>query len=483
MLAIRARSGRTCGGPTRRRLLEAGGAGLLGLSLPRVLAAEDLRGGASRRPARAKSVVFLFLFGGPSQLETFDLKPDAPSAVRGPFKPIACRTPDLLVSEQLPRLAAISDRYCVVRTMTHDFNDHSGGGHYMQTGHRWHVPIGGGFNPTPRDWPSIGSAVQYEERRRRAAGAGDIPSYVVLPNTLGKLEQAGQYIRPGEHAGWLGRAYNPLTTAVEKRDLQDNPYWRDCTDEELAFQIQGQSAPGEIRLDRLRSRRSLLEQFDSQRRAREEQDPAFATYDLFRQRALGLVCSERTRRALDLQAEPSKVRERYGRHLFGQSCLMARRLVEAGVRFVTVHYDCCDGYSWDSHVHSDDVKNHLLPTTDQAAAALIADLDERGLLDETLVVMLGEMGRTPKANGRWGRDHWSTLFPALLAGAGIRGGACYGKSDAEAAYPAEHPVSPEDLAATLYEALGLDPEMEVPDAEGRPTRLIDGGRPVRALFG
>ncbi len=483
MLTVSGGRRRACDGAVRRKILQAGGAGLLGLSLPRVLAAEERAGGAAGAPRpRARSVIFLFLFGGPSQLETFDCKPEAPTAVRGPFRPIPCRTPDLLISEGLPRLAALSQHYSVVRTVTHDFNDHSGGGHYIQTGKRWHVPIGGGFNPTPKDWPSIGSVVEYVEQRRPGGDRRETPAYCVLPNTLGKLEQMGQYIRPGEHAGWLGKAYNPLTTAVEKRDVNDNPYWRPCTDEELTFQVQEQSGRKEISLDRLGRRGSLLRQFDSGRRALDA-DPTLSSYDRFRTRALGLVSSDRTYRALDVTQEPAAVRERYGRHLFGQSCLVARRLVEAGVRFVTVHYDCCDGYSWDSHVHNDDVKNHLLPTTDQAAAALLDDLHDRGLLDETLVVMLGEMGRTPKANGRWGRDHWSTLFPAMLAGGGIRGGTVYGKSDAEAAFPTEHPVSPEDLAATLYWALGLDPEMQVEDLQGRPTPLIDGGRPVTALFG
>ena len=479
MLSITTHGQRLCDGTTRRQLLQAGGAGLLGLSLPRVLAAEELRGAVA---PRAKSVIFLFLFGGPSQLETFDLKPDAPSQVRGPFNPIPCRTPDLLISEQLPRLAQLSHRYTVIRTMTHDFNDHSGGGHYLQTGRRWHVPIGGGFNATPKDWPSMGAVVEYATQHAPGGLERDLPAYAVLPNRLGRLEQQGQYIRPGEYAGWLGQAYNPLTTSVNKKSDTDNPYWRDCTDEELTFQIQGQSPPQELRLNRLQRRHSLLAQFDGQRR-KLEGDRLVANYDRIQRRALSLVCSDRVHHALNLQAEPAKVRDRYGRHLFGQSCLMARRMVEAGVRFVTVHYEAIDGYSWDSHVHSDDVKNHLLPTTDQAAAALIEDLDERGLLDETLVVMMGEMGRTPKANARWGRDHWSTLFPALLAGGGVRGGTVYGRSDHQAGFAEEHPTSPEDLAATLYWALGLNPEMMLPDAEGRPTPIVHGGTPVKAIFG
>ncbi|MDB4731717.1 DUF1501 domain-containing protein [bacterium] len=176
------------------------------------------------------------------------------------------------------------------------------------------------------------------------------------------------------------------------------------------------------------------------------------------------------------------MRDKYGRHLFGQSCLMSRRLVEAGVRFVTVHYDCVDGYSWDSHRNSDDVKKNLLPTFDQGCSALLTDLDERGLLDETLVVAIGEMGRTPKANATWGRNHWSNLFSALIAGAGVQGGTTYGSSDRTASVVTEHPVSPEDLASTIYWAMGIDPQLMLPDALGRPVPINDGGEPLRALF-
>jgi uncharacterized protein (DUF1501 family) len=224
-----------------------------------------------------------------------------------------------------------------------------------------------------------------------------------------------------------------------------------------------------------------MEQFDAARRGLDSQP--INAYRRVEQRAISLVTSDRTRSALDIRREPAAVRDRYGRHLFGQSVLMSRRLVEAGVRFVTVHYDCVDGYSWDSHRNSDDVRKHLLPTTDQAVSALLEDLSERGLLEETLVVCLGEMGRTPQANAQWGRNHWSTLFPALLAGAGVSGGTTYGSSDKDAAYVLERPVSPEDLAATIYAALGLDPEMRLPDAEGRPVPIVDGGRVVTGIIG
>jgi hypothetical protein len=292
-----------CHGPNRRELLRAGGAGLLGLSLPRLLAAEAqaAENGTPIRP-RAKSVIFLMLFGGPSQLETFDLKPDAPEKIRGPFRPIACRTPELLIGEHLPKTAHISDKYCVIRTMSHTLNDHSGGGHYLQTGRRWHVPIGGGFSPTPKDWPSIGSIVEYVAQQRQGLGQ-ELPSYMVVPNSLGRLQEAGQYPRPGEHAGWLGQRYNPLTTRVDKKSLTDNPYWRDCSDEELTFDIAGMAGQEGVTIHRFQNRQSLLGQFDGERRRLAAE--LTGDYDAFRQRAFALVTSEKARRALDLLREPA----------------------------------------------------------------------------------------------------------------------------------------------------------------------------------
>ena len=481
MLTIQGMPKRTCAGPSRREMLQIGGAGLFGLSLPTVLKAREASLGAdSFAGGRAKSVIFLFLFGGPSQFETFDLKPDAPSEIRGPFGTIRSKTPDLLISEHLSRLAKISDQFAVVRSMTHDFNDHSGAGHYLQTGRRWHIPVGGGFSATPKDWPSMGSVVEYLTQHGPGGMERDLPAYAVLPNWLGRLQDKGQYRRPGQYGGWLGNGYNPLTTSIEKRDAKDNPYWRECSDEELTFRIDG-LAPG-MPVKRIRERASLREQLEAVQREVEAGD-AVASMDRHRQRALALVASDRAGTALDLATEKEALRDRYGRHLFGQSCLMARRLVEAGTRFVTVHYDCVDGYSWDSHQSSHDVRDHLLPTFDQGCSALLTDLGERGLLDETLVIAIGEMGRTPKANGNWGRGHWSTCFPALIAGGGVRGGIVYGKSDRLGAYPEENPVSPEDLAKTVYWALGIDPELFLPDREGRPTPIVSSGRPVTALFG
>ncbi len=486
MLEILGRPQSVCGGVSRRQLLQAGGAGLFGLTLPNLLRAEEVS--ATTRP-RAKNVIFLFMFGGPSQLETFDLKPEAASKIRGPYSPIACRTPDLLISEKLGRCAAISDKFAVVRTMSHHYYDHSGGAHYVQTGKRWHIPLGGGFNATPQDWPSIGSVVEYLAQNpvgRKASDVpetSDLPNYVVLPNSLGKIQTyAVQLKRPGEYGGWLGRGYDPITTSIDKKDATDNPYFRSCTDDELTFQIDGLVSQEAMSIDRLSRRQSLLTQFERQL-GRLESEKALSAYDRFQRRALSLVASQRTRQALDLRQEPAAVRDRYGRHLFGQSTLMARRLVEAGVRYVTVHWDSPDGYSWDSHLNSKDVGDHLIPGLDQTLSALLIDLDERGMLDETLVVCLGEMGRTPTGNANWGRDHWSIVFPAVLAGAGIRGGIALGQTDKDAAYAVTSPYGPEDFAATIYHALGIDPEMRLPDTQGRPVSLVENGKPILELFG
>ncbi len=484
MLSIWGRPQRTCAGVSRRHLLQAAGAGLFGLSLPRLWAAEPTTGSpASALRPRARSVIFLYLFGGPSQLETFDLKPQAPDAVRGPFRPIDSRTPGLRICEHLPRLAESSDRFCVVRTVSHAYNDHSTAAHYLQTGHPWHVPIGGGFNATDKDWPAMGSMVEYFDQQAQSGGGREIPSYVYLPNRLGYLQTYTTRLdRPGQYAGWLGRGYDPLHTDIRKRDDKDNPFYRDCTDAELDFRIHGLAEDAGLSLRRLGGRRALLDEFDRQRRQLDGGAEVTA-YDRFQQRALALVSSETTRTALDLGREDSVLRDRYGRNLFGQSVLLARRLVEAGARFVTVGWDAPDGYGWDSHEHSQDVQKHLLPGLDAALATLLTDLDQRGLLSETLVVAIGEMGRTPKANDRWGRGHWSTLFPAVLAGGGIRGGMVWGETDRDAAYATTPPVSPEDLAATILHSLGFDGETRVETPQGRPTALVEGGRVLSELFG
>lgn len=482
MLNIQGSSRTLCDGISRRDLLRAGGVGLLGTSLTGLLAAEDA---GLLQASRAKSVMFLFLFGGPSQLETVDMKPDAPSTIRGPYQPIDSRTPGLRISEKLPRLAAMSDRFAVIRTVTHPHNDHNAC-HYIQTGHPLPpAPRGAAMvDATEKDWPAMGSVVEYLDRRadeaRPVHARRDFPSYVYLPNPLGHIQG---YDRSGQYAGWLGRSYNALATKIAKRDKSDNPYFRACTDDELDFRVQGCEARADVTLDRTLARVSLAEQFDAQRREL-DQARSVQEFDRARARALDLVTSEKMRAAFDIRRESSDLRDRYGRHLFGQSALLGRRMIEAGARFVTVLWDCPDGYSWDSHRNSDDVGKHLLPGLDQTLSALLDDLQARGLLDETLVVCLGEMGRTPKPDTpQWGRGHWSHCFPAILAGAGIRGGIVYGASDRHAAYPADHPVSPENLSATVLHALGIAPETRVRDAQGRPVAVMEGARPLEQLFG
>jgi hypothetical protein len=482
MLSIQGQTRRVCNGLTRRNVLEAAGAGLLGTGLTGLLAAEEA--GNVVRP-RAKSVLFLFLFGGPSQLETFDMKPDAPSGIRGPYQPIDSRTPGLRICEHLPRLALLSDKFAVVRTVTHGHNDHNAC-HYIQTGHPLPPAQRGAANvdATDKDWPAMGSVVEYLDRRAEAerglAGRRDFPGYVYLPNPLGQIQG---YDRSGGYAGWLGRTYNALATSIAKQSPTDNPYFRDCTDEELDFRVQGCEQRAELTLDRSVARVGLLEQFELARREL-DRSGVVNDYNRVRAKAVDLVTSEKMRAAFDIRREAPALRDRYGRHLFGQSALMGRRMLEAGARFVTVLWDCPDGYSWDSHTGSHDVGRHLLPGLDQTLSALLEDMGERGLLDETLVVCLGEMGRTPKPDtAAWGRGHWSHCFPALLAGAGIRGGALYGRSDKDAAYPAEKPVSPENLSATIFHALGISPDDRLHDALSRPVPVVENGRPLLELFG
>ena len=478
MLTVLSGPRRVCSGVSRRELLQIGGAGLLGLSLPRVLAAQAAQNAGQ---PRAQSVMFIFLFGGPSQLETFDMKPEAAEGIRGPFRPIASRTPDLLMCEHLPRLAAISDKYCVVRTVTHPHNDHNAC-HYVQTGHPLPpAPRGAaGVSATEKDWPAMGSVVECLDRR--TGQRRDFPSYVYLPNRLGQIDG---YDRAGQYGGWLGSTYNALATEIRKRGANDNPYFRPCSDDELDFRIQGVAAAPEITLDRLNGRRRLAEQFDVEKHRLEAS--AVQTFDQFRKQAFSLITSDKMRHAFDIRRESDRLRDHYGRALFGQSALMGRRMIEAGARFVTVLWDGPGVYSWDSHQSlTPSLKDHLLPGLDQGLSALLEDLSDRGLLDETLVVCLGEMGRTPKFNNRGnadGRDHWSYCFPCVLAGAGIRGGVAYGRSDKDAAHPSDRPVTPEDLACTIFDALGIDPHAHaLKDMLGRPMALVDGGRPLRELF-
>jgi uncharacterized protein DUF1501 len=481
MLSILGNSQRVCSGVTRRTVLQAGGAGLFGLSTARLRAAEEATG--QFRNGRAKSVMFLFLFGGPSQLETFDMKPDAPSNLRGPFQPIASRTPDLRICEHMPRLAQLSDKFCVIRSMTHGHNDHNAC-HYMMTGHKWTRAAENGqdVNARETDWPSIGSVIEYLSTHEQSTRKRTFPDYVYLPNRLGHL-QIPKYDRTGQYSGWLGSAYNGLATDIRPKNPKDNLYLHAASEEELDFRIKGLVPTTEISLDRLDRRRSLLEQFDGARESLAA-SARHQAYSSQREQAMELVTSDSIRTALDIHLESPALRDQYGRHLFGQSCLMGRRMIESGCRFVTVAWDSTAGTDgWDSHGTSSYLQKQLIPGFDQAFSALLTDLEQRGLLDETLVVAVGEMGRTPKPDTpAWGRGHWSYCFPAVLAGAGVRGGMLLGRSDKDAAWPVERPISPEDLGATIYQSLGVDPNLSLPDKQGRPVFIMDGGRPLDEIF-
>ena len=482
MLTLLGSCKQTTTGVSRRRMLQGGGAGMLGMSLPKIPAAEALQ---PVQATRAKSVIFVFLYGGPSQLETFDMKPDAPSTIRGPFQTIASRTPGLRICEHLPRLANISNKYTVIRTVNHPQNDHNGT-HFIQTGHPLPPAQRGSANvaATDKDWPAFGSVISYLDRQ--AAGTPAFPPYVYLPRLLGHF--AGYDIN-GQYAGWLGKGYNPMATHIRKRAPDDNPYFRDCTDEELNFRLAGLDPRSDLTLDRLDRRHTLLQQLDGEKR-RLERASSVTDFDSLRQQAMNMLTSRDIAKAFDIRQEPAALRDRYGRDLFGQSLLMGRRMVEAGARFVTVAWDMAvrgdDTTSWDSHRSLTRImKDHLLPGLDRSLAALLADLEDRGMLDETLVFVAGEMGRTPRFLNRGaedGRDHWTFCFPCLFAGAGIGGGRTYGESDEHAGYPLSDPVSPADLAATIYQSLGISPELRIPDAQGRPVPLVDNGRPLEMLF-
>ena len=495
MLSILGRPRSNCTGITRREWIQAGGAGLFGLSLPKLIAAESTRG-QSFPEGRASSVLFVYLFGGPSQLETFDMKPEAPSTIQGPFMPIQGRTPGLRICEHLPMLAQASDQYCVVRTLNHSQNDHNAS-HVIQTG-RAVPPAERGparVNAAPNDWPSMGSVVESLEQKAAGNSVRSVPGYIYLPNKHGQIQLDGRYDRLGQYGGWLGAQTNALATRIHKRPGKsdnaycstDNPYYRDCLDQELTFQFQGMTPPEGITLDRLDRRRSLLTQFESGLR-HQAATRSVAGYDSARNSVWNMLTSGALKNALDIQREPAALRDRYGRNLFGQSLMMGRRMIEAGARFVTVIWDMTDGAAsgWDSHSDlTGSMKEFLLPGLDRGLSALFEDMSDRGLLDETLVVATGEMGRTPKFVNRGandGRDHWSYCFPTVLAGAGVRGGTTWGRSDRHAAYPQDHPVSCPDLTATIFQSLGIDPHGFIPDRQGRPVALTDGGRPLNQIF-
>jgi hypothetical protein len=493
-----------CDGWTRRDFLQVGGASVFGLGLADLLrpqATANARGTAPDRSfGKAKSCILLFLYGSPSQLETFDPKPDAPVGIRGELKSIRSNVPGLDVGELLPNAARVMDRVTVVRSLTHPYPIH--GVAYAVTGTpRIDIPME--LNPRDgRHWPFIGSVVAHLERRKARGRGRDtgVPTNVALPFPF-STRRVGEVARAGPYAAFLGGAYNPIwtefrgqatrrvvkTLAEQKLDVAE-PYMGITADSRFEL-ASGGSLPAEVTLDRLDRRRSLLRQLDDARRSLEGtagRGPGSA-YDRHRDLAFGLIGSEKVRQALDLGRESLRLRESYGMTLFGQGCLAARRLVEAGSRFVTVFWDeyGLAGSGWDTHwEHYPRMKNELCPGFDRALAGLLTDLDGRGLLDETLVVCLSEHGRTPQlSNGRGGgRDHWSRVYSCLLAGGGVARGRVVGRSDKIAGDVAERPISPKDILATVYHLLGIDPETTLTDRTGRPLPLVGDAAVVREVL-
>jgi hypothetical protein len=482
---------RLCDGLTRRDLLHVGALGMLGLGSPGVAGIGRAVGDESSRPrsfGQAKSCILLFLYGSPSQIETFDPKPDAPVEVRGEFGCIASSVPGLSVCERLPRLAQVMDKVTLIRSVTHPYPIH--GVAYATTSNPV-VPLAAELSPRdPLHWPFIGSVVEHVDSTRGAgAGGTEVPRNLLLPWAFSS-RRVGEVPRAGPYGGFLGQAYDPICTEfvgkgtkrATKTLLQmkwdDVEPYRGITPESR-FQL-GSTSPGpDVTLDRLDRRRSLLDQIEDARRQADRAGRDGA--DRHREMAFRLLGSERLRQAFDLDLEVSETRGLYGMTLFGQASLTARRLVEAGGRFVTVFWDeyGLAGTGWDTHWdHFPRMKDELLPGLDVTFSGLLMDLDRRGLLDETLVVLLSEHGRTPRIASTvpgGGRDHWSRCYSVVMAGGGIARGRVIGRSDKIASDPVERRVSPKDILATIYHLLGIDPTGFITDRQGRPWPIVPEG--------
>jgi hypothetical protein len=449
---------RLCGhGRTRRDLLQIGALGAIGLSLPQyVRAAAE---GRVRPGHENRSCIMIFNLGGPSQLDLWDMKPDAPAEIRGPFKPIRTKSDAFEISELLPRHAALGDRFSLVRSCHHDGAAvHDAGWQMMQTGRRFT----GGIHT-----PHAGSVTGYLLGRR-----SDLPPFIVLPELMGR---GGGNLPNGQAAGFLGKAHDPFALMADPSQPQ--------------FRVPDLLPPDQIGSARLDRRRKMREVVEHAAREFEASEDARLLDDTF-QVAYRIMTSPRAREAFELSQEPDAVRDRYGRNRFGQCCLLARRLVEHGVRFVTINtfLTVFDEITWDIHgskpfTSIEGMKEIVCPMYDQAYSALIEDLDQRGLLDDTLVAGLAEFGRTPKVNPAGGRDHWPQCFTCTFAGGGVRGGRVVGASDTIGGFPAERPVGPGDIVATIFHSLGLDHTAHLPGPAGRPFALTDfGTEPIHELF-
>jgi len=467
MLRVLGHPSTVCNGVTRRELLRAGSLAALVAGTGGVSAAPAL---AAEKHAPAKAVILLDLFGGPSHIDTFDLKPDAPPEIRGPFKSTPTVLPGFRVCEHLPLLATRLDKLAVVRSVTHKYNSHNPYG--VMTG------FDGGHDQTdyfarPTNHPSVPSVCQFF-----GVGRGrDLPGYVMLPAFPGYSQGLR---RAGPYGGYLGPRFDPVFSTADAFSGKDISTDKDFYNPHVALPGEPRlpKVDGDLTLDALDRRRSLVEQLDAKAAAFEARGLAAR-----RDAAFDLLLSPKAKTAFDLAKEPPALRDRYGRDLFGQGVLLARRLVEAGVTFVTVHTEAKPNGHWDTHENNFNMLRHLLlPFLDRSVSALVDDLADRGLLGETLVVVTGDMGRTPRVNGKAGRDHWPQCGFSLFAGGGTKAGLVHGTTDKIAAFPADHPVSAGDLVATVYHLVGVDPDGTVPDHTGRPQHISHGGAPVRGIL-
>ena len=447
-----------CGGShlKRREFLQVGALGAVGLSLPQYLAAKD----AHVKPGNDnKACIMIFNLGGPSHLDLWDMKPDAPSEIRGPFKPIRTKSPDIDISEILPRHAKIADKFSLVRSCHHSGAAvHDAGWQMMQTGRRFT----GGIHT-----PHAGAVTSFLQGRKT-----DLPPFVVLPELMGR---GGGNLPNGQAGGFLGKAHDPFALMADPSKPK--------------FKAPDLLPPDQIGANRLARRKSMRQLVDETVKSFEASEDARLMDDNF-QAAFRMMTSDQARSAFDLEKEPRKVRERYGMNRFGQCCLLARRLVENGVRFVTINtfLTVFGETTWDIHgskpfTSIDGMKNVVCPLYDQGYSALIEDLHERGMLDNTLVTGLSEFGRTPKVNPAGGRDHWPQCFTVSFAGGGVKGGRAVGASDPIGGFPAERPVGPGDVVATIFKSMGFDHEAHLPGPAGRPFPLVDlGTHPIKELF-
>jgi uncharacterized protein (DUF1501 family) len=447
---------------SRRSLLRVGGLGMLGLTMPKLMLAQEQKQTLS---VRAKRVIFLFQWGGPSHLDTFDLKPNAPAEIRGPLRPISSCLPGLPVSEHFPEMAKRMDRVTLIHSMTHTMKNHNSAGYYALTGHE--PPSDDQRLRDSLDlWPAYGSIVD-----KLAPNTGQLPTFVSYPYTI-----SDGSVTPGQHASFIGKRHDPFF-------FKDDPRKAD-------FRLPELTLPSNLQLDRMQRRRELQQLVDQQAGLLDRSLEARG-FDSYYEKAISMLTSSEVRAAFDVESEPESVRDRYGRTTYGQSCLLARRLVEAGVKFVTVYFSSSIGGrrvnegGWDTHGFDDTrmyeiVDKYQHPITDQSLPALLDDLDDRGLLEDTLVLWMGEFGRTPKINKNISRDHWPQCYTALLAGGGVKRGFTYGASDANGMYPDRDPVKPEDLAATLYTLMGIDPSTEIHDRANRP--LVIAGRTIQDVI-